>query len=805
MSQAHAIEPELVARQALQAQARQFDLQPADIEDVEITDVYQSRGNGVTHVWMRQRIDGIPVALGLANANVSASGEILSLHSSMSPAPDERMNHRLPSIDAETALRRYAAARDLDFGIPPRRIAQRDAERMTFSGGSMADGQIPVQLAWLEYRQRLHLVWDVAVDEAGRSDWINAFIDAHSGEILKTVNWTQHADYRVFPDPLEHPGEGDDALLSDPADSSASPNGWHDDGSEQFTDTRGNNVLAQEDSDANNTGGRRPDGGAGLVFDFPVDLTTQQPSEYEDFAITNLFFWNNRLHDVLWHHGFDEVAGNFQQSNFGLGGTGGDAVRADAQDGSGTNNANFSSPPDGIPGRMQMFVWTGSSPSILRVAAPAESAGDYIVNQAGFGPLINAAGPEAVLELVNDGSTSPDEGCNVLQGFTAGNIALVRRGTCEFGSKALNAEQAGAVAVIVVNNDGGNGTLDMAGGAQGGQVSIPSAMIGNADGDLIINDANAPVAGQLFRPDAPDLNRDSDLDAGVIAHEYGHGLSIRLTGGPSQSSCLSGAQQAGEGWSDFLALWMTAKVGDSPDLARGIGSYVIFQENTAGAGIRPAPYTRDMQQNPLLYESIRSAGQPGSPISIPHGVGTVFASAVWDMYLNLVEKHGFDPDLTRGSGGNNIALQLVIDGLKMQPCAPTFLDTRDAMLLADRSRNAGANQCEIWQAFARRGMGEDANDGGSSGSLDVTNGFGLPSQCQSDAIFNDGFESARSSSEARYTPQKIEESSASRRVQLRSGWQHSVQPPETRLSGLPAPKIDATLESTPVRIRWRSA
>ena len=184
-----------------------------------------------------------------------------------------------------------------------------------------------------------------------------------------------------------------------------------------------------------------------------------------------------------------------------------------------------------------------------------------------------------------------------------------------------------------------------------------------------------------------------------------------------------------------MALWFTARADDVLDAPRGVGSYLIFQEDAPGAGIRPAPYTRDLSINPLTYESVDDAR-----ISVPHGVGTVFNSALWDMYLNLVEKHGFDPNLTTGSGGNNIALQLVIDGLKLQPCGPTFLETRDAMLIADQTNYDGANQCEIWDAFARRGMGVDADDGGSANTLNVTNGFEVPEACATGRIFADGFE-----------------------------------------------------------------
>ncbi|AKS41411.1 M36 family metallopeptidase [Wenzhouxiangella marina] len=728
------------ARLALAERADALGLNAQDITDSEVTDDYVSDHTGVRHVWLRQRVDGLPVALALANINLAADGRVWSVNSRFVADAARRTNDRQPTLSARQALAVYARERRLEFEEASTEASRIDERSWQFDAPTMADQPVPVELAWLEHEGRLHLVWQMAVDEKDRSDWYEAWVDAHEGRVLRAVNWTQQAAYRVFPEPLEHPGQGEDQLVSDPADPDASPDGWHTAGTTNYTDTRGNNVFAQEDTDANNADGRRPDGGVDLNFDFAVDLDTQQPAEYEDFAITNLFYWNNLLHDVLWHHGFDEAAGNFQQVNFTAAGLANDAVRADAQDGSGTNNANFGTPPDGLAPRMQMFVWTGSTPAFLRVSEPAVSAGEYAVASASWGEPIGDPGSLGELEVVDDGSGAlGSEGCSSLQNFTAGNIALIRRGNCEFGLKALNAEQAGAVAAIIVNSESGNATINMGPGASGGQVTIPVAMIGNDDGNAIIADAVNAITGTLIREGGPALNRDSDLDAGVIAHEYGHGLSNRLTGGPSQASCLSGRQQAGEGWSDFLALWFTAKDSDRSDQPRGVGSYLIFQQNIPGAGIRPAPYIRDLSINPLSYANLQNAGQPGG-VSIPHGVGTVLNSAMWDLYWNLVDKYGFDPDMHRGNGGNQLALRLVIDGLKLQPCSPTFLDFRNAVLLADEIANDSANRCEIWDAFARRGMGVNADDGGNADALNVSADFQRPLDCLSDPLHRDRFE-----------------------------------------------------------------
>ena len=127
------------------------------------------------------------------------------------------------------------------------------------------------------------------------------------------------------------------ALITTPAlNTTASPNGWIDDGQ---METNGNNVDAHTDTNSNNLPDLpRPNGGAARVFDFPIDFTLD-PATSKNAGVTQLFYWCNFAHDRMNDLGFTEAAGNFQVNNFGRGGTGGDAVQADAQDGSGTNNA----------------------------------------------------------------------------------------------------------------------------------------------------------------------------------------------------------------------------------------------------------------------------------------------------------------------------------------------------------------------------------------------------------------------------------------------------------------------------------
>ena len=87
------------------------------------------------------------------------------------------------------------------------------------------------------------------------------------------------------------------------------------------------------------------------------------PSSYRDASVTQLFYTANMYHDLLYELGFNEAAGNFEVNNNGKGGKANDFVILNAQDGAGTNNADFSTPPDGQMGRMRMYIWTYSTPN----------------------------------------------------------------------------------------------------------------------------------------------------------------------------------------------------------------------------------------------------------------------------------------------------------------------------------------------------------------------------------------------------------------------------------------------------------
>ncbi len=134
-----------------------------------------------------------------------------------------------------------------------------------------------------------------------------------------------------------------------------------------------------------------------------------------------------------------------------------------------------------------------------------------------------------------------------------------------------------------------------------------------------------------------------------------------------------------------------------------------------------------MGVNPSTYAAVADVVN----ISQPHGIGYVWNTMLWEVYWNLVDRYGYNADIygAWSTGGNNLAFQLVMDGLKFQVCRPGFVDGRDAILAADAALTGGANRCEIWRGFTKRGLGASANQGSSLSRLDGVEAFDLPASC----------------------------------------------------------------------------
>ncbi len=106
---------------------------------------------------------------------------------------------------------------------------------------------------------------------------------------------------------------------------------------------------------------------------------------------------------------------------------------------------------------------------------------------------------------------------------------------------------------------------------------------------------------------------------------------------------------------------------------------------------------------------------------------------MYEVFWNIVDEHGFTPKWfehsrkksrkSKNNYGNMMFLQNLVDGLKLQPCFPTFIDARDAILLADKINYKEINICLIWKAFAKRGLGVNAKAGGEED-------FEVPLKCK---------------------------------------------------------------------------
>ncbi|KAH9265851.1 hypothetical protein BASA84_001398 [Batrachochytrium salamandrivorans] len=225
-----------------------------------------------------------------------------------------------------------------------------------------------------------------------------------------------------------------------------------------------------------------------------------------------------------------------------------------------------------------------------------------------------------------------------------------------------------------------------------------------------------PGLMSMYGYDTATPNRHPGLDNTMVPMSMAHCITNRLTGGAATAFCLSTfeAQGLGEGWSDVMAMIVTAKSSDTATTGITIGAYA---ENNA-KGLRSHPYTTDMTVNPLKYSDLQTR-------FMVHTIGEVWASMLWEVYWSLVTKHGFATNLhdANQSAGNIVAMKIIMTGLTLQSCNPTFLSARDAIITADVNNYRGANKCEIYKGFAKRGLGLGATD-------TRTDDFSVPPECQ---------------------------------------------------------------------------
>lgn len=383
-------------KEFIDANAHLFGHDASAFTQTRVTREDVSAHNGMrTTVW-QQEVDGIPLYNTILKASVTKDGALVALGSHFlqdaAAATGMDVGRRAalvaqPPINVNQAV--SLAAANLGDQIAPEQAAASSAaegpeRKQRFSVPLLSDTM--ALLAWLPMNATTsRLTWDVTLMSLKQNEMFRVLVDAQTGEVLMRTSLTSNisdASYRVYADettlqPFDSPAPMSPGLMTPAStqaatvsrnlittqalDATASPNGWMDDGG---TATYGNNVDSHLDlSNTNPTYGTGTHAtSATRNFDFTMDLALA-PSTYQDATVTQLFYLCNWYHDKMYEFGFTESAGNFQQTNFGRGGFGNDAVLADAQDGDDTDNASFSTPSDGSPGRMQMYVFTGPSPA----------------------------------------------------------------------------------------------------------------------------------------------------------------------------------------------------------------------------------------------------------------------------------------------------------------------------------------------------------------------------------------------------------------------------------------------------------
>jgi extracellular elastinolytic metalloproteinase len=778
-------DPDDLAVTYLQGEASTLGLQAADVAELDIRSSYVSRHTGATHVNVNQRFQGLEVFGADTTVTVTADGEIA--HVSGSSVAGLEVAATIATAGADEADLDVveaveAAADELDLaepvGLEPQLTTMSgDPDAVVLTDGGISDEPITAKLGWQPTDDGLVLAYQVVIDDNSSDHYWSAIVDADGGELLQLDDWTVHHDhddvgdmadrlgrghdhghdhghahaaatppvvtpnpvidgssYNVYAPPVESPNDGGRTLIENPADADASPFGWHDTtGTPEpdFTITRGNNTNTYTDwntsNNPNNTVLR------GVVVDEPSSAAG--------------------LYDAV-PASFGPVADT---------GVTGDIVIVD--DGSANPTEGCGALVD-FPDGAIALVDRGNCPFVDKVAN-AEAAGAVAVivanNVAGNPIAMGGSGSFSIasvmislpdantlkdglpatggFEVEDLGPSQPEGGDDLTFDFP---IDLTEHPHEYWEAATTNLFYWCNIAHDVFWHYGfdepsGNFQHNNYGrGGTGGDAVNCEAQDGqgfnNANFATPAVDGNAPRMQMYLWLGDP--VRDGDLENGIILHEYSHGVSFRLTGGLNVN-CLSGQQQMGEGWSDYHAIATLIDLEmDDPEEARGMGNYAVRQDDPdrRGGGIRPAPYSRNMDIQPFTYESIQTgAWSNGGSLSQPHGIGHGWAAILWDMTWDLIDIHGFNEDLYGDwtTGGNILSQQLVMDGLKMQGCNPNFVSGRDAIIAADQVLTGGENHCTLWATFSRRGLGYGASSANNNRNS-ANEAFDTHPACQRD-------------------------------------------------------------------------
>ena len=377
-----------IVAQAFLAENRSLlRLDQTEVTDLHLTHRDHSKHNGATHITYEQQIDGIEIFQGRMSVHLDRHNAVVAANGELMPQARDHINRTRPIISLNEALQRAATAADISIEtIPAPTLLNQQQQR--FQIAKLAGFARPIEMKLVYFPlapDTIRLAWAGELWLQDSPDAYLIIIDAEQGSLLFRHNYTNYENPHglVFTEDSPRPDAPhvtNDPPYVQPQDVPFRPapfnevtifeaNNPHFDwwAGASPTTLVSNNVDAHldrlpADNVADSPQLTVPDSNFSFAADFSKAATD---SENQKAAQTNLFYWVNRYHDILYAYGFTESSGNFQANNFSLGGSGSDAIQADAQDGSGTNNANFSTPADGRAGRVQMYLWNSGTPQQL--------------------------------------------------------------------------------------------------------------------------------------------------------------------------------------------------------------------------------------------------------------------------------------------------------------------------------------------------------------------------------------------------------------------------------------------------------
>lgn len=398
----------------LNANHNLYGLSSADIQQLQFIGESISKSSGLRMVRMEQRVNGLRIFQSETRFILDRDGRIVRTLGLLVPNAAKIAPAPSPVLSGSQALQ--AAMKSVGINADATSMSAGDSvagnrtEIVTTS--DQINGKVTSELMYYPLAPGILVPAYLQVTfTRGKADWTTV-TDANTGIVLWRKNIRSYASndearFSVYVQadgstPADSPAPaspnnvtvGSGTQFPEIArttvnmltvqDITASPDGWIPDGGNTTT---GNNTDTYLDTDADNLpdpglldNNGRPVGnldGGGNNRDFlgtgyayapppvggnPDAGDAPNGTQFQRGAVTQLFYLTNWYHDQLYELGFDEAAGNFQTDNFGNGGVGGDPVLAEAQDGLGTNNANFATPPDGTSGRMQMFLFDFPTP-----------------------------------------------------------------------------------------------------------------------------------------------------------------------------------------------------------------------------------------------------------------------------------------------------------------------------------------------------------------------------------------------------------------------------------------------------------